>query len=263
MFFCRILFNKIMTSTNFCTSVWLTRTEDMHVLFHTRLQETICKTTAQQSPATAEESAEFNSSRTALPPGPKCSPRGAGLTAQQRAQHEALLVSAVCSMSQRIATLPSRRQFSSLGMLSSTSSSLRQPSLRNCCTCVCTRSVTAAYLLALKHTKLASIKSLPHMEFTMVPRAQGAHRSKSAIIIIVITSRQYYTMQTHEGCKIKPKRLHRKHDVSKMQTCSLTIYPLIYTLQELFLKNDCLMGKNNSKNLSQNGDTYYELSMNT
>lgn len=81
--------------------------------------------------------------------------------------HEVLPVSAVWSISQRMATLQSRRQFSSLGILSSTSSSLRQPSLRNCCTWVCTRSVTAAYLLALECTNLGSIQPLPQMEYIM------------------------------------------------------------------------------------------------
>ncbi len=52
--------------------------------------------------------------------------------------------SAVCSISQRMATLQSRRQLSSLGMLSRTISSLRNP-FNNCCTCGRKLSTLAAY----------------------------------------------------------------------------------------------------------------------
>lgn len=61
--------------------------------------------------------------------------------------------SAVWSISHRMVTLQSLRQFRSLGMLSRTRSSLKQPSFRNCCACACALSLTVAYLLACEKKK--------------------------------------------------------------------------------------------------------------
>lgn len=67
---------------------------------------------------------------------------------------------------------------------------------------------------------------------------KGHIDQKSAIKIITITSKQYHILQLHDkGCKLnfKAKSLHRKHNVSKMQTCKLPI--LTYVLRKPFLKN--------------------------
>ena len=61
--------------------------------------------------------------------------------------------SAVWSISHRMATLQSLRQFRSLGILSRTISSLKYPSFRNCCTWLCTLSLTVAYLLDFEKEK--------------------------------------------------------------------------------------------------------------
>lgn len=55
--------------------------------------------------------------------------------------------SAVCSISQRMATLQSLRQLSSLGMLSKIISSLRKPSFSSCCTWGLRLSMLPAYRL--------------------------------------------------------------------------------------------------------------------
>lgn len=58
---------------------------------------------------------------------------------------------------------------------------------------------------------------------TMASQELKGHTDQnSAIKIIIITSRQYQTLQLHDkGCKLnfKAKSLHRKHNVSKMQSC--------------------------------------------
>ena len=56
---------------------------------------------------------------------------------------------------------------------------------------------------------------------------KGYTDQKSAIKIIINTGRQYHTLQLHDKvCKLnfKAKSLHRNHNVSKMQSCTLPIF---------------------------------------
>lgn len=65
---------------------------------------------------------------------------------------------------------------------------------------------------------------------TVASEEVKGHTDQKSAVKIIITSSQYHALQLHDkACKLnfKAKSLHRKHNVSKMQTCKLPIFTYV------------------------------------